>query len=418
MNVSFQINSGGFNPLDSDFARVPLIEGSNVVEIMTTAANGSMGLSYRLTIRRAASDNARLAGLELTAANEIISLSPGFSSGTMSYTAVVANDTLTLRVNPMADHPGATIKVNGTSLGADALSSPIALTVGENTIHVDVTARNLTTIENYTVRVNRTPSRNAELVNLTPSASPLSGRLPFNSNRTDYTMTVDNAVSSLSFTPEASHIAAQITLNGQEVKSGVASGTQSLVIGSNPITLVVTAEDGTTTKEYLVNVIRADLAPVLGNNANLAALIPSAGVLSPAFNPGILVYALSVPNETRVLSLTPVSADFNAVIRVNGSPVSSGSTTAPINLAVGENLITVSVLAEDGLISKAYQVAAIRAGSSATISISQSNGVIILLYEGTLESSTSVNGPYAEVPGVSSPYAIIAQESNQFFRVR
>lgn len=418
MTLSIQVNSGGFNPIGPDPVRISLIEGSNQIGIRTTAANGSSGLSYQLTIRRAASDNARLAGLELTASNEIISLSPGFSPDTGNYTATVSNETRTLRANPAVDHPSATVKVNGTSPGADAFSGPIALSVGENTIQIEVTAGNLSTIKNYTVRVTRAPSSNADLVNLTPSPAPVSGRLPFNSNRTDYTMTVDNGVSSLTFTPEASHVAAQITLNGQAVQSGSTSGAQNLVVGSNPITLLVRAEDGATTKEYFVNVIRADMAPVLGNNADLAALIPSAGVLNPGFNPGILAYTLTVPNETSVLSLTPVSADFNAVITVNELPAASGSATAPISLAVGENRLIVSVVSEDGLVSKAYQVAVTRAGSSTSIAISQSNGVIILQYVGTLESATNVNGPYNEVVGASSPRAVIAQDSNQFFRVR
>lgn len=95
-------------------------------------------------------------------------------------------------------------------------------------------------------------------------------------------------------------------------------------------------------------------------------------------------------------------------ITVKGVPAASGSATAPISLAVGEIRLIVSVVSEDGLVSKAYQVGVTRAGSSTSIAISQSNGVIILQYVGTLESATNVNGPYNEVvappvPAPSSP---------------
>src|SRR5690606_34014361 len=57
---------------------------------------------------------------------------------------------------------------------------------------------------------------------------------------------------------------ATITVNGTAVTSGNASGAIALNVGSNTITTVVTAQDGTTTKTYTVTVNRANIpAPVI-----------------------------------------------------------------------------------------------------------------------------------------------------------
>jgi len=230
-------------------------------------------------------------------------------------------------------------------------------------------------------------------------------------------MTVDNAISTMAFGAEARHPAAQITLNGQPVNSGSPSDLLNLVVGSNPISLLVTAEDGVSTTEYFVNVFRAEGAPTLGSNANLSFLLPSSGSLSPGLSPDISDYDLSVDSETDSLTFTPISADVNAVITVNGTPASSGTPSAPVSLAVGTNTINVLVVAEDGITTKTYRVTATRIESSTSIEISQSNGTVILLFTGTLESALTVDGPYTPEVGATSPFAIITQDA-RFYRVR
>ena len=317
MTLNLQVNSGGFIPVDLTVVTVPLAVGSNVIEITTTAADRTTGLRYVLTINRAASNNALLSDFYLASTGGFLALSPDFAATTTDYTAMVSNERESLTVSPSVQHPQATVKINGSPVNSGKASSPIALNVGANTVAIEVTAEDLTTTQTYTVAVNRAPSSDATLISLIPSVTPSSGLLPFSPTRMDYTITVENAVSTVAFTAEAKRPAAQIEINGQVVNSGSASNLQSLAVGSNPITLVVTAEDGVTTTEYFVNVIRAELS-------------------------------------------------------------------API----------------------------------ATISISLSNGTVILIYTGTLESSTTADGPYSPVAGASSPYALVAQGNSMFFRVR
>jgi uncharacterized repeat protein (TIGR02543 family) len=78
----------------------------------------------------------------------------------------------------------------------------------------------------------------------------------FNSCTPNYTASVANTVSSITVTPTRSQANATITVNGTSVASGSASGAISLSLGSNTISVVVTAPDGTTTKSYTLTVFR------------------------------------------------------------------------------------------------------------------------------------------------------------------
>ena len=100
-------------------------------------------------------------------------------------------------------------------------------------------------------------SNNAELSALTVS----SGTLPtFSSGTTSYSFSVGTNVTALTVTPTVSHVGATITVNGNDVTSGSASGSLSMGIGSNTVTIVVTAPDRTTTKTYELAVLREDAA--------------------------------------------------------------------------------------------------------------------------------------------------------------
>lgn len=100
----------------------------------------------------------------------------------------------------------------------------------------------------------------ARLSTLTPSVGTLSPS--FTSDGTIYSLTVVHAVSSIAFTPVALDPAATITVNGQLVASGAPSSLVSLIIGSNPVSILVTAEDGTAQREYTVDVTRLSAQPV------------------------------------------------------------------------------------------------------------------------------------------------------------
>ncbi len=286
-------------------------------------------------------------------------LSPTFASGTTSYTASVAFGVTTINITPTVNQANATVKVNGTAT-TSGTARTVSLSVGSNPIPVEVTAQDGTTIKTYTITVTRAaPSTNANLSSLAISQGTLSPS--FASGTTSYTASVANNVTSLTVTPTVSNTNATVTVNGATVTSGNASGSIALAVGSNTITTVVTAEDGTTTQTYTVTVTRA--APP-STNADLSALSISSGTLSPAFASGTTNYTASVNNATTSLTVTPTLADATASVTVNGVAVSSGNASGAIALNVGSNTIATVVTAQDGTTTKSYTITVTRAANS------------------------------------------------------
>lgn len=83
-----------------------------------------------------------------------------------------------------------------------------------------------------------------------------------------------------------------------------------------------------------------------GNNA-LSALTVSAGTLTPAFDPAVTEYTLSLPQGTEKLTLTATPSDSNATVQGDGE----------LTLREGENTLPLVVTAENGD-TKTYTVTA------------------------------------------------------------
>ncbi|MDG0794819.1 cadherin-like beta sandwich domain-containing protein [Cohnella ginsengisoli] len=325
---------------------VALNVGSNTITVLVTAQDGTPN-TYTVTVTRAASSNADLSNLTLSQGT----LSPTFASGTTTYTASVSIAVSSLTVTPTVADATATLKVNGVA-ATNGNGSTVALNVGSNTITVLVTAQDGTP-NTYTITVTRAASSNADLSSLTLSQGTLSPT--FASGTTTYTASVGNAVSSLTVTPTVADATAALKMNGVAATSGNGS-TVALNVGSNTITVLVTAQDGTP-NTYTITVTRA-----ASSNADLSNLTLSQGTLSPTFASGTTTYTASVGNAVSSLTVTPTVADATAALKVNGVAATSGNGST-VALNVGSNTITVLVTAQDGT-PNTYTITVTRAASS------------------------------------------------------
>ncbi len=204
------------------------------------------------------------------------------------------------------------------AVASGAPSQAINLNVGDNTITVVVTAQDGSTTKTYTITVTRALSSNADLSNLTVSQGTLTPA--FAAGTTFYTDSVSNSVTSMTVAPTLADATASITVNGTAVASGSASPAINLNVGSNTITVVVTAQDVFTAKTYTITVTRAT-----SSNADLSNLTVSQGTLTPAFAAGTTSYTDSVANSVTGMTVTPTASDTSATIRVNGTIVASGA---------------------------------------------------------------------------------------------
>lgn len=199
------------------------------------------------------------------------------------------------------------------------------------------------------------PGNNADLADLTLSTGILN--TAFDSGTIFYSVdsVTDNTIT---VTPVSSDANASISVNGNSVSSGSASVAVSLSIGANIISLVVTAEDGSTAKTYNITVNRIASS---NNNANLSSLAVSAGVLDPVFGKDVLAYTVTVSNATTSATITATLFDTFANFVINGSAGLSDAASSPLNLNVGSNQFDIVVTAGDGVTTKTYIVTIIRA---------------------------------------------------------
>jgi hypothetical protein len=174
-----------------------------------------------------------------------------------------------------------------------------------------------------------------------------------------YTATVLNTVTNTTVTPVTSNAFASVTVNGTTVTSGSVSGIIPLNVGSNVISTVVTAQDGTTRQTYTLTVTR-----VPSSVAFLSNLTINSGTLNPAFSSVTMVYTAAVTNATTSITLTPTTLDATATVKVNGTTVASGSATGALALSVGDNVITTVVTAQDGTTTQTYTLTVTRAAGS------------------------------------------------------
>ncbi|MCG9898535.1 MAG: FG-GAP-like repeat-containing protein, partial [Hydrotalea sp.] len=122
-----------------------------------------------LSLIRNNNSNANLASL----VTNVGTLSPVFSSNTISYTTSVSNSTSTIVVTPTVSDPNASIQLrinNGTysTITSGSPSNSLSLNVGENTIDVLVTAQNGSTNKTYSIVVTRLEPPIPTITSFTP----------------------------------------------------------------------------------------------------------------------------------------------------------------------------------------------------------------------------------------------------------
>jgi gliding motility-associated-like protein len=237
--------------------------------------------------------------------------------------------------------------VTGTISGTPAsISKPVKDTV---------TAYNAGGYSSTVITLGTAP--NNSLTGLAISTGTL--KPAFNTATTTYAVSEPNTVTSIQFTSTTSDNTAVVTINGAVVASGALSPAIPLSVGSNPISVTVVDNSGTTATYYTVSVTRAPSA-----NAKLVNLTTNAGALSPVFKTTTTSYTESVGINTTSITFTPTTADTTATVTVNGTAVASGTASAAISLNVGANVINTVVTAQNGTTQITYTVTVTRAAST------------------------------------------------------
>jgi uncharacterized repeat protein (TIGR02543 family) len=268
------------------------------------------------------SNDANLSGLSISSGT----LAPTFASSTTSYSVTVPNATNSITVTPTRNQGNATIGVrvgtsgSYTSVTSGSASGSLSLNIGTNTIEVLVTAQDGTTTQLYTLTVTRAGSNDSSLTALTLSAGTIAPT--FSSGTTSYTAIVSNATTSITVTPTRNESNATISIGGVSVTSGSASGSISLNVGENVISILVTAQDGSTTT-YAVTVSRMPSIPQIATSSSLTA---------GAVNPSFVITGLGFKSDIATSDITFVA---NVGSSASGLTLSTVTYNSPTQITLG-----------------------------------------------------------------------------------
>ncbi|MBF0431402.1 MAG: cadherin-like beta sandwich domain-containing protein [Fibrobacteria bacterium] len=288
---------------------------------------------------------------------------PVFKVSIKDMEASIMNDGIYLDTLRAQDPDGNTFtysfidSVKGMKLTDSILSwTPGINDTGTHTITILLTdTRGGTATLSWTVFVG--PSNDASLDTLYLSEGSLTP--DFDPAKTTYAVLIPNETTNIKAVASPTHPHAQIKVNGELVAADSMSQTLALLVGSNIITIEVTAEDDSTKKIYKITVTRPP-----NEDASLSALSLSQGELSPTFSSGNTAYSVTVPNEVSSITLTATASNNQASLTVNDSIEPSGQASAPQALMVGANTITVVVIAEDDTSKGEYTVIVTREPSA------------------------------------------------------
>ena len=330
----------GDAPLEKTLLRASVFQ---VVDGNSEPVQEVMETELALQVLPPPSTDARL----LSLVPETGQLTPAFHPEVLEYRLSVPFEvtSMTFAAQPAE---GASCRVNRESLGAG----------GSDTLfRITVTAEDGETQRVYQVTVHRQEkeeepelSQDTRLLSLLPETGELVPE--FEPGILEYSLTVPYEVAAMTFSAQPAE-GASCRVNRKNLGAG---GSATLFL------LTVTAEDGESKRVYQVTVHRQEKEeeekPTLSQDARLLSLTPEQGQLSPAFDPEVLEYRLTVPFEVTTMTFVAQPAE-GASYRVNRKNLGAGGSST---------LFTLTVTAEDGTAKRVYQVMVYRQEKAAAAS--------------------------------------------------
>ena len=280
-------------------------------------------------------------------------LNPAFDPDTYTYTTTVPYATTTVTVTAIPSDLDATVTINGKT--ATTLNVPF--TGDTMNIAVTVTAEDNTTQLTYTITVNRkAPSTDATLSSLTINPGTLNPA--FDPATLDYTVSVENGVSTITITATANHPGATVTINGQNATTSNVPFTGDTM----NIAVAVTTEDNSTRLVYTITVNREAPLPQVTISAET----------SPITEGTAATFTLTAtPAPTTALTV-------NVSVTETGSVI-SGTPPSAITINANETTATLTVATDDDNVDEEASAitAALQAGTGYTVGDPSSTSVTV-----------------------------------------
>ena len=282
--------------------------GRNELPIVVTSKDGKTR-TYSVIVYRIESSDPRLKSLTFAEGT----LSPLFDKDIENYTMTVDSSitSLTEKVEPLV--LGTTYTISGNK----------NIQTGVTTVIIESTAGDGVTKKTYTITVTKEQSTNNYLSTLTTNIGTITPDF-IKTSTGPYTINVGDDVNSIILEGKAESSLATVT----------GLGVHQINRGKNTINVSVTSEVGTV-RTYTVIVNKS-----LSNDSSLSFLGISDGELTPEFDKDTLSYTVDVDSDVEEITLLGIATNKYATVSGNGN----------YNLVAGDNIIPLTVTAEDGSI--------------------------------------------------------------------
>ena len=341
-----------------------------------TLTNGTL---YRVRLRTLNPNSAYLfaTGTPVDpAAPTGLTVTAGDTELTAQWTAPASTDVsryeVQSKLKSAASWPAGDTDVTGTSHTFTSLSNGSTYQVRVRTVPTgEGTPSDWTAPAEGTPQVQR--SSDADLSGLTAStATSLGGTYAaltltpstFSATTTSYTATVPNARTHAKLTPTVADTGkATVTVGGSTVASGSASDGIALNQGTNAITVRVTAEDQTTTKDYTVTITREapPATPTVRLSASPNPVTEGAAVTVTATLSAALGSNVDIP-----VTVTDDTAEPEDHGPLTSITISAGSTTGSGTITTNQDADTVD---ETFTVALGSLPASVAAGSPSSVQV-------------------------------------------------
>ncbi len=277
-------------PDDDDRLRaghqVSFSETDQTISVTVLAPDGVASRTYTIIIQPASSE-ASLSSLNLDGET----LQPTFSEKVLDYTAVVSASVSVVTVTAVAKETDAVVTVLPEDADLMTAGHQVSFTGVALTISVTVLAPDGETERTYIVRV-RSPSDDASLQSLRLYELSLSPA--FTPDGLVYAVTAPSPASSATLYARLTDSSATMLITPVDADTNQAGHQVNLSQDANAVTILVTAEDGTTTATYTVTITRGASGE---DDAWLSSLSLSWTDLNPGFEWDRYSYFARIPDD-------------------------------------------------------------------------------------------------------------------------
>ncbi|MFC6244961.1 MBG domain-containing protein [Flavobacterium psychroterrae] len=159
----------------------------------------------------------------------------------------------------------------------------------------------------------------------------------------------------------------------------------------SPVGVYAITVNGAADSNYSITYVTGTLTVTSAIDVNLASLTVNNGSLNPAFSPNVISYNTTVANNITTETITVIADDPLVTITINGIAVQSG-VPSTISLAPGTNPVLIKVIGEDGTTTKTYTINIVREGADiATLSnLVISSGILNPVFESDVSNYNTV----------------------------